>query len=53
MHNLLSQIPNSNSDYGKLSFFPHTIRDWNPLQPDIASAGSLTTFKAKVAAMKD
>ena len=53
MHNLSFQIPNSNSDYRKFSFFPHTIRDWNSLQPDIVSAGSLTTFKAKVAAMKD
>ena len=44
------QIPNSNSE---LSFFSHTIRDWNSLQPDIVPAGSLTTFKAKVAAMKD
>jgi len=53
MHNLSFQIPNSNSDYRKFSFFPHTIRDRNSLKPDIVSAGSLTTFKAKVAAMKD
>jgi hypothetical protein len=53
MHNLSFQIPNSNSDYRKFSFFPHTIRDWNSLQPGIVSAGSHTTFKAKVTAMKD
>jgi hypothetical protein len=53
MHNLSFLIPNSNSDYRKFSFFPHTIRDWNSLQPDIVCAGSHTTFKAKVAAMKD
>ena len=53
MHNLSFQIPNSNSDYRKFSFFPHTIRDWNSLQPDIVCAGSHTTFKSKVAAMKD
>jgi hypothetical protein len=53
MHNLSFQIPNSNSDYRKFSFFLHTIRDWNSLQPDIVSTGSHTTFKAKVAAMKD
>ena len=39
MHNLSFQIPNSNRDYRKFSFFPHTIRDWNSLQPDIVSAG--------------
>ena len=45
MHNWLSfQIPNSNCDYKKFSFFPHTIRDWNALQQDIVSTGSLTTF---------
>jgi hypothetical protein len=53
MHNLSFQIPNSNSDYRKFSFFPHTIRDWNSLQPDIVSTGSHTTFKVKVAARKD
>ena len=53
MHNLSFQIPNSNSDYRKFSFFSYIIRDWNSLQPDIVSAESLTTFKAKVSAMKD
>ena len=53
MHNLSFQIPNSNSDYRKFSFFPHTIRDWNSLQPDIVSTGAHTTFKVKVAARKD
>jgi hypothetical protein len=37
MHNLSFQIPNSNSDYRKFSFFPHTIRDWNSLWITLAS----------------
>ena len=53
MDNLSFQIPNSNCDYKKFSFFPHTIRDWNSLQQNIVSTGSLTTFSAKVVAMKD
>ncbi|KAK6191011.1 hypothetical protein SNE40_002761 [Patella caerulea] len=53
MHQLSFQVPNTNSGYRKFSFFPRTIRDWNSLSPDIVSAITLTTFKAKVAAMAE
>ena len=53
MHNLSFQIPNTNSDYRKFSFFPRTIRDWNALPPDIVSAGSLEIFKERVALSKN
>ena len=48
MHNLSFQIPSTNSDYRKFSFFPRTIRDWNALPPDIVAAGSLVIFKKRV-----
>ena len=48
MHNLSFQIPSTNSDYRKFSFFPRTIRDWNSLPPDIAAAWSLEIFKKPV-----
>ena len=53
MHNLSFQIPNTNSDYRKFSFFPRTIRDWNALPLDIVSAGSLEIFKERVALSKN
>ena len=48
MHSLSFQIPSTNSDYRKFSFFPRTIRDWNALPPDIVAAGSLEIFKKRV-----
>ena len=42
------QIPRSNNDYRKESFFPRTIREWNQLPPDILSSGTLDRFKHHV-----
>jgi len=49
MHPNSFQVPISNSDFRKWSFFPNTIRDWNNLPPDLASVGSLESFKTQLA----
>ena len=48
MHNFSFQIPSTNSDHRKFSFFPGTIRDWNALPLDIVAAASLEILKEQV-----
>ena len=40
------QIPSCNTIIRKESFYPRTIRDWNALPTDTATAKSLESFKA-------
>jgi len=49
MHRNSFQLPSTTSLYRKESFFPRTIRDWNNLPSDVASAPTLESFKAQVA----
>ena len=49
MHPKSFQTFSACSDYRKWSFFPRTVRDWNSLPPDIATAGSLESFKTQLA----
>jgi hypothetical protein len=42
-------IPSATKDFIKWSFFVNTVKDWNNLPPDIATAKSLESFKAQVA----
>ena len=41
-------IPHSSKDYHRLSFFPHTVRDWNLLADTTARAPSLVAFKKTI-----
>ena len=47
------QIPSATKDCRKWSFFINTVRDWNKLPPDIATAKSLEIFKSQVTATLD
>ncbi len=47
-HPLAFQIPHSNSDYHKFSFFPRTIRVWNSLPHSFVSAPTIDAYKAKI-----
>ena len=49
MHPKSFQTFSASSDYRKWSFFPRTVKDWNSLPPDIATAGSLESFKTQLA----
>ena len=47
-HPLAYQIPNSNSNYHKFSFFPRTIRIWNALPQSYVFAPSYETYKSQI-----
>ena len=49
MHPKSFQTFSACTDYRKWSFFPRTVRDWNSLPPDIATARSLESFKTQLA----
>jgi leucyl aminopeptidase len=42
-------IPSATKDFRIWSFVVNTVKDWNNLPPDIATAKSLESFKAQVA----
>jgi hypothetical protein len=51
MNSLSFAIPCSSSDYHKFSFFPRTVRQWNPLPECLVSSPSLEVFKAGLQAV--
>ena len=42
------QRPTCRTSAHQFSFFPHTVRLWNNLPPEVQSCGSLTTFKSNL-----
>ena len=46
-HWYMYAIPSATKDFRKLSFFVNTVKNWNNLPPDIATAKSLESFKAQ------
>ena len=48
MHDKSFTIPSCTTTLRRESFYPRTIREWNSLPTNIATAGSLETFKALV-----
>ena len=49
-HQFKFRMPYANKDVFKISFFPHTIADWNGLPEAIVSSTSLETFKYRLTA---
>ena len=47
-HPLAYQIPHSNCDYHKFSFFPRTIRVWNALPQTFVFTPTYEAYKAQV-----
>lgn len=45
-YNRMFQTISCNADKKKISFFPQTVRDWNPVSSDFSEAESLSVFKA-------
>jgi hypothetical protein len=52
MHDNSFQIPSAASNYGKYSFFPRTIRNWNALPPGIVTTPSVEASKASLTNLK-
>ena len=49
-HQFKFRMPYANKDVFNISFFPHTIKDWNCLPEAIVSSTSLETFKYRLTA---
>ena len=47
-HQFKFRMPYANKEVFKISFFPHTIADWNGLPEAIVSSTSLETFKYRL-----
>jgi hypothetical protein len=52
MHDRSFQIPASSTTLRRKSFYPRTIREWNPLPANVATAGSLETFKVLISQLE-
>ena len=48
LHSLQYLKPNSRPDYRKKSFFPRTIPEWNALQENAVSSGTLEEFRSRL-----
>jgi hypothetical protein len=52
MHDRSVQIPASSTTLRRKSFYPRTIREWNSLPANVATAGSLETFKVLISQLE-
>jgi hypothetical protein len=52
MHDRSFQIPASSTTLRRESFYPTTIREWNALPANVATAGSLETSKVLISQLE-